>query len=339
MTPSPSKAKILLANPKPTTEPLLFLEELIPVKLLHRPSKRNKSPYVADVLVQEEDGKEREAICHVPNLDMGGKCVPGATLLVKPARDNKGNLVGPNAVNPKYGTPKCEFHAQLLQVDETKLGYEPACWVGAHPSLGEKIAEQLLLRNCLPLPQIQSLQREVRNIAGTDMRADFVLQFVDPKEPPCVLEVKTVVDTDFAKGRTPTDRTKCVFVSEQEPYRRAGIFPWGQSNQKGPNGEAVVSARAIKHVRELTQIAKGQRKGPDGRVYQSAVLFVVIRKDAEYFRANHEACPSFYRYLKEAQDAGVKILAKRVEWGDTQETEGICVEGPSLDVEWPWDGV
>jgi DNA-binding sugar fermentation-stimulating protein len=331
---SPPKTKSLKAIAEPITAPLLSLDELIPVQLLHRPSKRNRSPYVADVLVKND--KEREAICHVPNLDMGGKCVPGATLLVKPARDNKGKLVGPNAVNPKYGTPKCEFHAQLLKVDETALGYEPACWVGAHPSLGEKITEQLLLRNSLPLPEIESIQREVRNIAGTDMRADFVIQFADAtKNPPCVLEVKTVVDTDFAKDRTPTDRTKCVFVSDQTPYRRAGIFPWGQSNQKGPNGEAVVSARAIKHVRELTEIAKGKRRGPDGQVYQAAVLFVVIRKDAEYFRANHEACPSFCKYLKEAKDAGVKILAKRVDWGDTPQTLGQCQEGPLLDVEWP----
>jgi len=332
------------------SKPLLDLTEsddLVSVTLVQRPSKRNRSPYVADVLLNDDGGSSgsssssREVICHVPNLDIGGKCIPGAMMLVKPARDRQGMLVGSTAVSPKYGTPKCEFISQLLCVDETKIGYSPPTWVGAHPSLGEKIAEQLLERNCLypRLPKIESFQREVRNIGGSDMRADFLIHFAkddDSGTPhkPCVLEVKTVVDTDFAPDRLP-DRTKCVFVGQAQPYQRAGIFPWGQSNQKGPNGEKVVSARAIKHVRELTKLAKGELKGAAGEEYQCAVLFVVVRKDAIYFRPNHEACPSFCEYLKQAEDAGVHVLAKRVEWGDTDDTLGQCHEGPLLDIVWP----
>ena len=51
---------------------------------------------------------------------------------VKPALDTKGNLVGPDAVNPKYGTPKCEFHCQLAKLPG-------GGWVGAHPSLGSAL--------------------------------------------------------------------------------------------------------------------------------------------------------------------------------------------------------
>ena len=76
----------------------------------------------------------------MPSLDLGGKCVAGSTILVKPALDTKGNLVGPDAVNPKYGTPKCEFHCQLAKLPGG--GY-----VGAHPSLGEKAAVALLQRS------------------------------------------------------------------------------------------------------------------------------------------------------------------------------------------------
>lgn len=109
-----------------TGRPLLFSlkenDELVRATFVVRPSKRNKSPYVADILMLEEEGQEpdtpREAIAHVPNLDMGGKCVPGVTLLLKPARNPKGVKVGANGVSPKYGTPKCEFITQLLHVDE-----------------------------------------------------------------------------------------------------------------------------------------------------------------------------------------------------------------------------
>ena len=365
------------ASSSPKGELLFELpaDDLVLGELLCRPSKRNKSPYVGDVLLlpsshdeSNNNNNRREAIVHLPNLDMGGKCRPGALLLMKPARDRKGNLVGPHAVNPKYGTPKCEFIAQLLRVDESsssssssshllsydsKQGqergqeeeeeevttplYEPV-WVGAHPSLGEKIAEQLIARNNSLLgpnfPAVASFQREVRNVGGMDMRADFVVQHVDKSLPRRVVEVKTVVDTDYAVGAVPdTNLVKCTYTSDAEPYVRTAIFPWGSGNQKGPNGEAVVSARAIKHVRELTKLAQGKQvKGEEK--YDATILFVVIRGDAKQFRPNHEACPSFAKYLKEAEEAGVQVIAKQVCWGEGSEM-GKCFEGDLLDVVWP----
>ena len=54
--------------------------------VLARPSLQNKSPYVGDVQLEGDGG--RTAIAHMPSLDMGGKCVPGAKILLKPARDD-----------------------------------------------------------------------------------------------------------------------------------------------------------------------------------------------------------------------------------------------------------
>uniref|UniRef100_A0A7S1FTJ9 Uncharacterized protein n=1 Tax=Corethron hystrix TaxID=216773 RepID=A0A7S1FTJ9_9STRA len=83
-----------IATPVPLStdkrDPLLKLpSDCVTAKFICRPSKRNRSPYVADIFVPSLD---REAICHVPNLDMGGKCFPGVTLLVKPQRDRKGKM-------------------------------------------------------------------------------------------------------------------------------------------------------------------------------------------------------------------------------------------------------
>lgn len=327
---NPSKKKTpRVEKQKATTQDsqVLFTlddSESVLATLLQRPSKRNRSPYVADISIPSQNG--REAICHVPSLELGGKCVPGVTLLCKPARDKQGSLVGPDAVSPKYGTPKCEYIAQLVHVDETSISkeYIPT-WVGAHPSLGEQIANELISRGNL-FENLVEIKREVSRVADLDMRADFVLTHEDGTRR--VVEVKTVVDTDYSTHYGLPDRTKCVFTSGKLPYTRTAIFPWGQSKQKGPDGEKVVSARAIKHVRELTKLASTMEG------YQATVLFIVIRNDAESFRPNFEACPSFCKYLKQAKDAGVEILAKRVSWNVTDNV-AQCLEDKQLEVEWP----
>lgn len=264
---------------------------------------------------------------------MGGKCKQGAEVLLRRAIDKATQQpLGANATG-KFGTPKCEFICQLLRCVEPENGDEAngvrGCWVGAHPSLGEKAASALLSEGMLEgeLGKVATVKREVSGVAGTDMRCDFVLTSADGHMT--VVEVKTVVDTDYDPSLTTAERflnKKAVFLGK-EPYERAAIFPWGNSNQKGPDGEKVVSARAIKHVRELTALASGE-KTIDGARLSACVLFIVVRSDARSFRPNAEACPSFARYLREAHAAGVKVIARRVRWGDGAEDEPL---GAALD--------
>lgn len=323
---SPIAALRALVKKSKKTPLLLDLQSLGLVRavMIRRPSARNRSPYVADVRLP--DG--REAIAHVPAMDMGGKCAAGAPMLLKPARDRKGNLVGSDAVG-KYGTPKCEFIAQLLHVDEAEsreLGFSEGCWVGAHPSLGEKIAHSLLQNGLVEeLPEIREIKKERARVAGTDMRVDFVVTHESGRRT--MVEVKTVVDTDYNRavpastrpegdhGADKPGKKRCLFYGTALPYVRSGIFPWGRANQKGPDGERVVSARAIRHLDELASVASGAKTGPSDERLDSAVLFIVIRADAGKFRANHEACPSFAAHLQAAADAGVKVVAHRVVWG------------------------
>jgi DNA-binding sugar fermentation-stimulating protein len=296
-------------------------------KFVCRPSKRNRSPYVADVHL---DSERREAIAHVPAMDMGGKLVEDAQLLLKPATDKKNRPVGKDAVSPKYGTPKCEFITQLLRVDESSLGYPPT-WVGAHPALGEKVAEQLLMHNLLgpSFPAVARVDRQVCKLEGTDpsRRFDFLVHHQDAALRPRIVEVKMVVDTDYAVDAKP-ERAKCVYTSDRKPYQRAAIFPYGSCKQKGPDGEKVVSARAIHHVRELTRVTENQS-------YDTTILFVVVRGDATHFRPNHECCPSFCKYLHHAHSTGVQVLAKQVWWGGEGSDIGKCFEGGLLDIRWP----
>lgn len=379
-------------------------DNLVQATILCRPSKYNRSPYVADIRLHHEN---RDAIAHVPNLDMGGKCIEGSIVLVKASRDKKtGQKIGSNGTSVKYGTPKCEFITQLLYVDDEKrcssssgvveknetllktdqssmivdhsvgsntiipptITYKPV-WIGAHPSLGERIAEVWLRNNLIKeLSELSGpiihVQNQIMNPCGSDnIRSDFCITHADGTKR--IVEVKTVVDTDYSsyaipqpksndddnddedqkeqkkKKKKPT-KAECIFTNDTIPYQRAAIFPWGTTNQKGPNGEAVVSTRAIHHVRELTRIASGELTDDNQTKYKATILFVIVRNDIEYFYPNDKACPSFCKYLKVAYDSGVDVIAKRVSWSnnndniDNKYPLGICFHDPqTIPIVWP----
>eukprot|EP00468_Gymnochlora_sp_CCMP2014_P000457 CAMPEP_0167742590 /NCGR_PEP_ID=MMETSP0110_2-20121227/1521_1 /TAXON_ID=629695 /ORGANISM="Gymnochlora sp., Strain CCMP2014" /LENGTH=429 /DNA_ID=CAMNT_0007626819 /DNA_START=109 /DNA_END=1394 /DNA_ORIENTATION=+ len=317
-------------------------EPLVRAKYLRRPSRRNRSPYVADLCLLDDEKEGREVITHVPAMDCGGKCSEGVETLLKPARNRKGELVGSDAKG-KYGTPKCEFIMQLVHVNEPENRHMcdgKGVWIGAHPKLGENIAESIvkqgLLNDQLPFGPVVEYTREVKEVAGTHMRVDFLLVHANGKRS--ILEIKTVVDTDYDPQLTPPNRKHCVFmgkVDETGNYQRAAIFPWGRANQKGPDGEKVVSARAIRHVDELALVASGELTETEGEKLGASILFIVIREDAEFFRPNVDACSSFAKHLRAAKEKGVNVLAHRVAWGWKDGDCGKCYWDGTIPVQLP----
>ena len=198
-------------------------------------------------------------------------------------------------------------------------------WIVAHPRIGETLAETICAANLVNFEQgpVVSYEREVRKICDTNMRSDFVLTHENKRRT--VMEVKTVVDTDFESRKE--GGPKIQFVSKASgPYRRSAIFPWGRSSQKGPDGEKVVSARAIKHVDELARIQTGELKsceeGKKGESLNSSIMFVCGRSDVKQFRPNADACPSFASHLKTAHEKGVQVFAHRIRWGVGSDDEG-----------------
>ena len=244
----------------------------------------------------------------------------------------------------------CGFHASdFNHMRRTvQLAKANGVKVGAHPSLGERIAELWLRENLLPLPSrdIDAVQAQVTNPCGAQgLRCDFLVTHRTDGQQRAV-EVKTVVDTDYSTmalpppsdGNKTQRRRRCIFTSDRQPYTRTALFPWGTSQQKGPDGEKVVSTRAIHHVRELTRIVKGECQdnfsGNNNHTAAAAtLLLVVLRGDAQAFQPNAEACPSFARYLHDAHKAGVHVVAKRVSWNE----RGECWDDHDsvLPILWP----
>lgn len=91
------------------------------VRVLHRPSKIIKSPYVADVVLDNGE----EALCHTPGLGCSGLVAPGRTLYVSQAVKD---------------SSKTDYTAQVAECEDSEGVY----YVGIHPMVSQTIAGRLL---------------------------------------------------------------------------------------------------------------------------------------------------------------------------------------------------
>ena len=340
-TPSSTTARNPSTSNNVNDAPLLDLGTLIEGIVIKRPSSTIKSPYVADVQLAHAGPDDPVVLAHAPALDVGGLCSPGSTVLMK-ARPPGGKTT----------------HSIELVVADGPNGEEDAVLVGAHPRLGEELAEKVLRKGLLedyigfagasfdaPATPKKKSPKKAKGKSGPgdvadvdheheygnmkpgiyikkqitygDSRVDFELSRVEEEAQKAthvakaLIEVKNVVCSDYFSAHAPEKKNSnhCVLINveeEESQYKRNAIFPWGRVQQEFEERK-VVSARAIKHLRNLVDIGKG-------KAVQPIVLFVVNRSDCELVRACHEQCPMFAEELTNAQKNGVLVKAFRVRW-------------------------
>jgi len=103
---------------------LFTLPPLIKATVVARPSKSIKSPYVADIRL--EDGSE--ALCHSPGLGCSGLVSTGRNIYVS-----------------KNGSDtKTKYTVQMSENDDSEGSY----YVGTHPMISQKVAALLLDKVC-----------------------------------------------------------------------------------------------------------------------------------------------------------------------------------------------
>jgi sugar fermentation stimulation protein A len=159
------------------------------------------------------------------------------------------------------GNPKRKLRYSWELV-ELGEGTGVAC-VNTH--LANRLVAEALAAGAIPeLAGYPTIRPEVRY--GDASRVDFLL--TDPARPPLWLEVKSVTLS-----------------------RRAGLAEWPD----------CVSARAVRHLSELQQLAaRGER---------AAVLFVVQISGCDTVTVAHDLDPAFATAMGKAVAAGVEVLA------------------------------
>ena len=146
-----------------------MLSNLIRVEVVKRPSAKIKSPYVADIKLENGD----LALCHTPGLGCCGLVSAGRFIYV----------------SKSAASSKTDYTAQIAECSDS----EGAHYVGIHPLVSQKVAATLLHK----IDATAVWKSEVK--VDDHTRLDFVGSLADGKK--IYVEVKNTMISMCDKGR------------------------------------------------------------------------------------------------------------------------------------------
>lgn len=249
---------------------------LVKGKVLKRPSAHCRSPYVADVLLDDD---ETPIIAHAPALGCCGYADKDKDIYL---------TVHPN---PKL----CTHVIHLAHVVEKESTY----LIGMHPKSAERIVHTCLSLGCIDsLDHVSEIQKEKTFL---NSRFDFLCR--DKNGNQTIIEVKSVPCGDYEDITQKERKTKD--YSTNNVFSKIAYFPDGYRKKKSD----TVSPRALKHVCELQCL---KEKDPNIRC---VLIFVIQRPDCVAFQASNLDV-QYKEAIKNAHEHGVEIIPIQVHWND-----------------------
>lgn len=283
---------------------LYKLNDLELVKIISRPSKVCKTPYVADI--ELSNGTIVQA--HTASLGCCGLCEKDCYVYASPILSNCS----------QSKSKVCSYKVYLAQIYEEKIINEEKFinnqLIGIDPKLAETLVEKALTANCFP--SLQNIKKYRREVKLGNSRFDFA--GIDNNDSYFVLEVKNVPLADFAdvnyiekKKLLKANAFKDLKFNEKISY-----FPDGYRKTKGD----VVSERALKHINELADITLSKKIRP-------IICFVIQRTDSGSFQASN-IDPTYKAAFNDALKKGVEVIILMVQWNANGEVNFVTCELP-----------
>ena len=255
---------------------LIQFQNIIQLEITHRPSKKIKSPYVADAINKDGD----EFLVHTPGLGLADQCLPGSKIFATPSKNK---------------SSKTDYIAQFVSINEKGYG---KTLIGANPHTAELIGKEILKSNIWnPYPEYEVCNKKPAHI---DYLGDIYLKFQNKY---IIIEMKNVICASYNPNIKKVDR-RYVFYDNKVPFRRSGIYPNGERSQKY-RGKSVVSARS---VRQIDSMIKDKEK------YQFAIMFLLNRGDCTAFKPNWQRDPVYSKKLVQAVKNGIDVYALGINW-------------------------
>lgn len=188
-------------------------------EVIKRPSQYCKTPYVADVIIENE-----EYMAHTAALGCCGLADKNAKVLMTKV-ENKKN--------------KCKYKILVSHVFERDENY----LVGIDPKMAETIID-----NCLKLDYLTNISSNNYEREKTFLNSRFDFTGIDSNGKRFILEVKNVPLADYVDCTLKEKKGLC--FKDRKINDKISYFPDGYRKKKNE----PVSERAIKHINELKEI-------------------------------------------------------------------------------------
>jgi len=262
---------------------LLTLDHLIEGEIVKRPSRYIKSPYVADIHINDCTS----ILGHTASLGCCGLADVGAHILMAP-------LPKKNKSDDKL---HCEYRVYLSIVREK----ENEMVIGIYPKLAEDLVERALQLNLLhTLQQVKTYRRETKIFAPNLVDSRFDFSGIDCNGIPFIMEVKNVPLADY-EDLTAKDRKKMNF-EDRDPHSKVAYFSDGYRKKTTD----TVSPRALKHLNELSLIKSMSKT-------RCIMCYVIQRTDVNRFQPSI-IDPEYREAFLKAMNAGVEMITMVVQW-------------------------
>ena len=248
--------------------------------VINRPSKKVKSPYLADIKLFDENDNliDEELMAHSPALGCCGLIAKDAIVYVTENND----------VNSKRKSKYTIYNVQIS---------EPEIIIGVHPMSANTIFENILRNNVMKeFENAKNIKREYKIL---NSRIDFYFELGEKK---IFLEVKNVPLADHVDLDKKSKEKNKNDLTQYNSYEKIAIFPDGYRKKSTD----LISPRAYKHLEDLIEIQK-----TDG--HQTYLIYVVQRQDVKYFSPSI-LDRTYYDKVYDAIDKGVKIIPVCVVW-------------------------
>lgn len=279
---------------------LLFkIDNLIEGVVIKRPSKIIKTPYVADIQIENDNETSLNVLGHTASLGCCGLADTGARVLIAPVAKTKKTKKEEDKI-------KCEYRVYLSIFTEK----EREIIIGIYPKLAENVVESALNKNLFAkLRNVRSYRRETPIYVENKVDSRFDFSGIDENGLSFLMEVKNVPLADY-EDITAKDRKKRSY-DNVDLDTKVAYFPDGYRKKSTD----TVSPRALKHIKELTLI-KSESKT------RCIMCYVVQRTDINRFQPSI-IDPEYREAVKNSIDVGVEIIVLVVRW--TREGEAYFV--------------
>ena len=259
---------------------LYKFDKVYTATVVKRPSKICKTPYVADITLQDDEANE-EHMAHSACLGCCGMVDAGQKVIMTDSTNTKN---------------KCKYRIMLAKTIErgnTNI-------IGVNPKVAEDLVEIALKNNYIS--SLKNVHNYVREKKMLNSRFDYF--GVDSENKEFVMEVKNVPLADYVDCLA--KEKKGLDFSSYDINSKIAYFPDGYRKKQ----KDTVSPRALKHITELTEIANDPNKNT-----RTIMCYVVQRGDVSSFQASN-VDPIYKTAFKTAQESGVEIIVLQIGWSE-----------------------